>query len=156
MSPDAISPVVVADKLEHIRRMQDGIRSLPLESLLAFTADPRMVAAGDSYLRRALEALLDLARHLLVKGFGRAPAEYAEVAKQLGEVGVLDAAMAGKLIVMARYRNRMVHFYAEIADNELYRILSTQSKDVDDVVAAIKKWLDAHPERVARKDEATS
>ena len=75
MSPDAICPVVVADKLEHIGRMQDGIRSLPLESLAAFTADPRMVAAGDSYLRRALEVLLDMARHLLAKGFGRAPAD---------------------------------------------------------------------------------
>jgi uncharacterized protein YutE (UPF0331/DUF86 family) len=149
MSPDAISPVVVADKLEQLGRMRDGIRSLPLESLEAFTADPRMVAAGDSYLRRALEALLDLARHLLAKGFGRAPAEYAEVGKQLGEVGILDAALAAKLIVMARYRNRMVHFYSEISESELYRILSAQSNDVDDVVVAIKMWLNAHPERIA-------
>jgi uncharacterized protein YutE (UPF0331/DUF86 family) len=152
MSPGAISAVVVADKLEQIRRMLDGIRSLPLESLDALTADPRMVAAGDSYLRRALEALLDLARHLLAKGFGRAPAEYAEVARQLGEVGILDAPSASRLTVMARYRNRMVHFYDEISDDELYGILSRELTDIEGVVAALTRWLAAHPEHMTRTD----
>ena len=65
MSPSQIRRVVVADKIAAVRRMLDGIRTLPLGDLADFTADPRMVAAGDSYLRRALEALLDLARHVL-------------------------------------------------------------------------------------------
>src|SRR5262249_44455567 len=111
MTPGLISRVVVADKIAAIRRMLDGIRSLPLADLAAFTADPRMVAAGDSYLRRALEALLDLARHVLAKGFGRAAAEYADIARQLGEVGVVSSDLAARLGIMARYRNRMVHFY---------------------------------------------
>ncbi len=65
MTPSRVRRVVLADKIAVVRRMIDGIRSLPLESLRSFTADPRMVAAGDSYLRRALEALLDLCRHVL-------------------------------------------------------------------------------------------
>ena len=149
MSPGAISGIVVADKLAAVRRMLDGIRSLPLDELAAFTADPRMVAAGDSYLRRALEAMLDLGRHILAKGFGRAPAEYAEIARQLGEAGVLDSVRSARLVVMARYRNRMVHFYDEISDEELYGILSRELRDVEDLVAAITDWLKAHPDRVA-------
>lgn len=149
MSPGAISGIVVADKLTAVRRMLDGIRSLPLDELAAFTADPRMVAAGDSYLRRALEAMLDLGRHILAKGFGRAPAEYAEIARQLGEAGVLDPARSARLVVMARYRNRMVHFYDEISDEELYGILSRELRDVEDLIAAITDWLKAHPDRVA-------
>lgn len=152
MSPGLISRVVVADKIAAIRRMLDGIRSLPLDDLTTFTADPRMVAAGDSYLRRALEALLDLARHVLAKGFGRAPAEYAEVARQLGEVGVVDAARCARLMEMARYRNRMVHFYDEISDAELHGILSKELQDVEDVVLAITDWLQGHPDRVNPKE----
>ena len=149
MSPGLISGIIVADKLAAVRRMVDGIRSLPLDDLAAFTADPRMVAAGDSYLRRALEAILDLGRHILAKGFGRAPAEYAEIARQLGEAGVLDPARSARLVVMARYRNRMVHFYDEISDEELYGILSRELRDVEELVAAITNWLKAHPARVA-------
>jgi uncharacterized protein YutE (UPF0331/DUF86 family) len=152
MSPGLISRVVVADKVAAIRRMLDGARSLPLTDLSAFTADPRMVAAGDSYLRRALEALLDLARHVLAKGFGRAPAEYAEVARELGEVGVVDAARAARLAVMARYRNRMVHFYDEITSEELYGILTRDLADIKNLVEAVTAWMAAHPDRVSDKD----
>ena len=97
MSPGHVSRIVVADKIALIRRMLQGIGTLPLDSLASFTADPRMVAAADSYLRRALEAVLDLGRHVLAKGFGRAPAEYGEVARQLGEVGVVEAPLTSRL-----------------------------------------------------------
>lgn len=154
MTPGAVNRVVVADKVALVRRMLDGIGTLPLGSLADFTADPRMVAAADSYLRRTLEALLDLARHVLAKGFGRAPAEYAEVARQLGEVGVIDVALAARLGIMARYRNRMVHFYDEISDGELFTIVTGELGDVELVIAAITEWLAAHPDRVSQNESA--
>jgi uncharacterized protein YutE (UPF0331/DUF86 family) len=70
--------------------MLDGIRALPLYSGSAFLADPRNVAAAESHLRRALEALLDLGRHVLARGFGRAATEYKDIARALIEVGVLE------------------------------------------------------------------
>ena len=42
MSPGSISPIVVTDKVALVRRMRDGIASLPLGTLEAFTADSRM------------------------------------------------------------------------------------------------------------------
>lgn len=62
MTPGRVRRVVVADKVETIRRMLDGIGTLPLADLAAFREELRMVAAGDSFLRRALEALLDPGR----------------------------------------------------------------------------------------------
>jgi uncharacterized protein YutE (UPF0331/DUF86 family) len=47
-----------------------------------------MEAAAESHLRRALEALLDLCRHVLAKGCGRAVAEHKDIARALIEVGV--------------------------------------------------------------------
>lgn len=145
MSPGSISRIIVADKIALIRRMLDAIAELPLESLAAFTSDRRMVAAADSYLRRALEALLDLARHVLAKGFGRAPAEYAAVARELGQV-VISSPRAARLEIMARYRNR---FYDEITDEELFRILTTELGDIEGVVSDIATWMSAHPDRVS-------
>ena len=42
--------------------------------------DRRNPAAAESFLRRAIEALLDAARHLLAKGHGPAGLEYRDVA----------------------------------------------------------------------------
>jgi len=47
-------------------------------------------AVGGARPDSDLDLALDLARHVLAKGFGRAPAEYGEVARQLGEVGVVN------------------------------------------------------------------
>lgn len=77
------------------------------------------------------------------------PAEYAEIGRQLGEVGVLDVSETSRLVLMARYRNRMVHFYNEMMDAELFTVLSTKLRDIEGVVAGITRWMVAHPERVA-------
>ena len=95
MTPGPLDEKVVAERSEWVRDMLEAIRELPLDSVEDFTAERRNVAAAESSLRRALEALLDLGRHVLAKGFGDAPAEYKEVAKRLGERGVLTAAEAG-------------------------------------------------------------
>ena len=47
---------------------------------------------------------------------------------------------------MARYRNRMVHFYDDITPAELYEILTRERGDVEAVLAAILAWLAEHPE----------
>ena len=66
------------------------IRKLPLESRESFEADSRNVGTAESCLRRALEALLDIGRHLLVKLAGTGVTEYKAVGRRLGEHAVLD------------------------------------------------------------------
>ncbi len=119
MSPEPITAVVVTDRAAWVRRMLTGIRSLPVDSAEEFTAHPRTVAAAESYLRRALEALLDLGRHILAKGFARGVAEYKAIASALEEEGVLTPADAELLIRLAGYRNRIAHFYYAGGDDEL-------------------------------------
>ena len=148
MTPSRIRAKVVADRASWIRRMLDGIRGLPTESPEAFAADPRTAAAAESYLRRALEALLDLGRHVLAKGFGRGVAEYKEVPAELLKNGVLTPVQAGVLREMAGYRNRMVHFYDEVEVHELYEICTQSLDDIEATLDAILAWIDGHPEFV--------
>jgi len=146
MSPGKIREKVVAEKAAVVGQMLAGIESLPLGSLETFLADPRMVAAGESYLRRALEALLDLGRHLLAKGFGVPAVEYKEIARALGERGVLDADHSRILEQMAGYRNRLVHFYDEISTEELFDILIRHRQDLALLLGDCEEWLADHSE----------
>lgn len=146
MSPSKIRLKTVTAKAEMIREMLAAVQTLPLASEAAFSADPRMVAAGESFLRRSLEGLLDLGRHVLSKGFGKVIPDYAAVADGLAAQGILSPESAAKLRLMARYRNRMVHFYDEIHPPELYGILTEKLGDVEEVLATIQSWLVAHPD----------
>ena len=152
MTAGRVSRAVVADRVALIRRLLDETGMLPLDDLDDFTRDPRMVAAGESYLRRALEALLDIARHVLAKGFARGPSEYAEVARQLGEVGVVSREQSERLALMARYRNRLVHGYDEVTARELYELLARRLGDVEEMVTAVTTWMMEHPDRVSEED----
>ena len=149
MTPGRVSRAVVADKVALIHRLLDEAGTLPLDDLDAFTRGPRRVAAGESYLRRTLEALLDISRHVLAKGFARGPSEYAEVARQLGEVRVVSPAQGERLVRMARYRNRLVHVYDEVTAPELYDRLVRRRGDIEETLGAVADWMAAHPDRVA-------
>jgi len=97
-------------------------------------------------VRRGLEALLDLGRHILAKGFGRPVVEYKEIPITLREIGVLAEREAGLLRDMAGYRNRLVHFYSEVTPQELFHIRSSRLTDIEDVLSTLLHWLQAHPE----------
>lgn len=148
MTRGTIQQKVLSAKIETIREMLLQIQTLPLESVESFAADPRMVAAGESFLRRALEALLDLSRHLLAKGFGVAATEYKAVPRQLLNLGLIEQPLAEKMVAMAGYRNRLVHFYAEVTVEELHRALTENLSDVEAVVETLLAWVEKHPERV--------
>jgi uncharacterized protein YutE (UPF0331/DUF86 family) len=150
MSPGQVSERVVTARIGWTRDMLARIRALPLESFERFTADARSVAAAESYLRRALEALLDLGRHVLAKALGVAATEYKDIPKRLNETGILSAEDAAVLARLAGYRNRMVHFYREIAERELYEICGGQLADVERITQAIAGWVGEHPELVDR------
>ncbi len=145
-----IQEKVVVAKAAKVREMLDALGTLPLERRQVFLADPRMVAAGESFLRRALEALLDLGRHILAKAHDCPVAEYAEIGRRLGELGVLDPAAAGLLERMGRYRNRLTHFYDEVTPDELYDLLTERRGDVEAVLDALLTWVRAHPEMMDR------
>ena len=91
------------------------------------SGDPRNVAAGDSYVRRALEALMDLGRHILAKGLGRVASEYRDISRQLLAGGVIDEETSQRMSDMAGYRNRLVHFYDEVTPRELHASALTAS-----------------------------
>ena len=150
MVPGLVSQKIVSAKLNVISDMVGSVESLPLASENEFTRDPHMVAAGESYLRRALEALLDLGRHVLAKGFGSPVAEYAAIADQLRAKGVVPSDLAVRLKLMAGYRNRLVHEYDVVTPSELYTILTAKISDVVAVSDAIRRWLAENPERVDR------
>ena len=146
MTPGSISERTVSDRLIWIDQMVDEIRALPLSDRNAFFADRRNVWAAESCLRRALEALFDLGRHILAKGFGTGVTEYKEIAVALHAQNVLANEEATLLRTLAGYRNRMVHFYHEVQPEELYEICSSQLSDVERLASAYRTWLQQHPE----------
>jgi len=146
MVPGHIDRRVVTDRLARADRMVAEIRALPLQDKADFLADSRNIWAAESCLRRALEALFDLGRHILAKGFGRGVEEYKQIAEELANVGVLSEEEARLLRLMAGYRNRLVHFYHDVSPEELFQICAEDLDDVERIADAFRSWVREHVE----------
>ena len=146
MTPQKIRASVVLERVAWVRKMLDGLRRIPAGSLEELLSDERNVPAAESYLRRALEGLLDLGRHILAKGFGEGVLEYKMIPGELARNGVLSQDASALLTEMTGYRNRLTHFYAEVTPKELHLILTSRLSDLEDVLDEILRWLREHPE----------
>jgi uncharacterized protein YutE (UPF0331/DUF86 family) len=147
MTPGVVRMAIVAERASWVRAMVNGIASLPLEGPEQFLADPRSPAAAESYLRRALEALLDLGRHLLAKGFAVAATEYKDIGRELHRAQILSEAEGVLLRRLAGYRNRLVHFYHEVSQEELYEICTVHVQDIEALLDRLLGWVRSHPEK---------
>lgn len=126
-----------------VREMLEALRDLPLEDMAGFLRTRHNVAAAESYLRRALEALFDIGRHILAKEFAHPATEYKEIAAGLYQKGVMGTESAEMMRKMAGYRNRMVHFYHEISSEELYEICSRHLPEVESLLNDLLNWIRA-------------
>jgi len=108
-----------------------------------FLSDKTRTGAAESYLRRSLEAIFDVGRHILAKtGSLELAAEYKTIARGLEKKGIVDVFLGKRLVEMAGYRNRLVHLYCEVTDEELYSIITQELEDIRDFIRQIRNFLE--------------
>lgn len=131
---------VVGDRLQIVAMCLADLRSLPSQGLHEFTSDRRNPAAADSLLRRAIEALFDVARHLLAKAFGVGALEYRQVAALAGEKGlVADAILQERFREIAGFRNRLTHFYGDVRTEELFGVVRDDLADLERLAEELRQ-----------------
>ena len=71
----------------------------------------------------AIEAAIDLSNHAISRLGLRSAEDYADAFRVLAEKGAFSDELLERLIQMARFRNRLVHFYFKMDDETVVRIL---------------------------------
>lgn len=138
MTAGVIDLKVVGDRLQIVAEALERLRSLPVERE-PFAADWRNAAAADALLRRGIEALFDVARHLLSRGFGLGALEYRQAARACAEKGlVTDPELAARFVEIAGFRNRLTHFYDEVTAEELLAVRAAHLDDLEALAAALR------------------
>ena len=133
---------VISDRLDRIRRSTNRLHKLAQLSWEQFLADPDNFAVAEHHLRRAIEALLDVGRHILAKQGLARPSDYRAVIISLGHHGILPMEFSEKIQGMAGYRNRLVHAYADVTEKEIYEIITTRLDDFRQFVKYIVDYIE--------------
>jgi len=116
-----------------IAYIEDSLRSLERFKGVSFgefhsNSDHFRIAFYD--LHRALEAVMDIGSHILSRIPGARPSSYKDIPRLLEKHKMIPNDFASnQLTKMAGYRNRMVHFYGEITEQEIYNIIQEELED---------------------------
>ena len=137
-----IDRLLVQRRLALIASYLDELSRLARVPRKAFLEDKDKTAAAESYLRRSLEAIFDIGRHVLAKSGGVELAmEYKSIARGLGDKGIVSKEMSDTLVKIAGYRNRMVHLYDMVDEEEIYDIIQANLSDIRSFIREVRDFL---------------
>ncbi|HKL75591.1 MAG TPA: DUF86 domain-containing protein [Halanaerobiales bacterium] len=122
---------VVLDRISIIKNSLKRLKEISKLSKQEFKNNDDYFAIAEHHLRRSLEAVIDLGRHICVKEDLGQPQDYTEVFDILNNGGVLSKEFTENIRGMAGYRNRLVHMYNQIDKEEIYQILQERLDDFD-------------------------
>lgn len=128
--------------LHNLERYTGHLHTLVALGRDEFLADPIRVGAAKYYRQVSIECCLDLASHLIAAERFRAPQDYADVFKVLNEEGILPDEFSTRLQQMARFRNLLVHLYAETDDAQIYESLEADLGDFETFVSYLLAFLE--------------
>jgi len=92
-------------------------------------------------LQIAVEACMDVAHHIISDEKWREPDSYADAFSVLAENGVITMEQAERYALMARFRNRIVHYYEKVEPEQVFAIFKKHLGDFDDFAASIRNWM---------------
>ena len=129
------NPDKIAKLVSELRRAVARLDSLRGTGRGTFLGDPDKIGSAKYNFIIAIEAAIDICNHVISQNGFRTPEDYADTFQVLSEQGAFDKEFCGSLKEMARFRNRLIHLYWEVDDENIYEILRTRLGD-------FKKYLD--------------
>ncbi len=123
-NPDKITKLV-----SEMRKAVNRLTFLKTLEKEAFLNDPDKIGSAKYNFVVAIEVAIDICNHVISQNSYRVPDDYADTFQVLGEQGAFDTGFINDLKEMARFRNRLIHLYAEVDDEQIYSILRSRLDD---------------------------
>lgn len=99
--------------------------------------DPDKMAAVKYRMVVSVEAAIDVAEHVIASEGWPAPDSFAEAFATLGTKGWLSERLSLAMQDAARFRNLLVHGYAEVDDERVREILRENLEDLSEFTRAM-------------------
>ncbi|PIV20958.1 MAG: DUF86 domain-containing protein [Deltaproteobacteria bacterium CG_4_8_14_3_um_filter_45_9] len=135
------NPDKIASLVSEMRKAINRLKSLATLDKESFLNDPDKIGSAKYNFVMAIESAIDICNHIISQNGYRAPEDYADTFQVLGEQGIFDKDFLRTLKDMARFRNRLVHLYREVDDEQVFEILQSRLDDFKTFLGNIAVFL---------------
>jgi uncharacterized protein YutE (UPF0331/DUF86 family) len=132
----------IRHKLRAIKTCLEKLEELKKNREDEFLSDYKLTDTARHNLQIAVEAMLDIANHIIARHSFEIPKRNADSFIILCKHGILSREMRATYAAMARFRNRIVHMYDDVDNREVYRILQEHLNDYDSFVRDIVRYME--------------
>lgn len=129
-------------KLRNMKKYVDFLKSRRNITKEKLRKDYTLRSAIERNFHMALESVFDIGEMIISIQELRKPEDYKDIIEILGEEGILPQRFAEKFAPAAGFRNILVHRYAEVKLNELYRHLMEDLEDFDFFAKCIAEFVE--------------
>ena len=121
-------------RLEILRTNLECLAAIPQETLEEFSADFRNLDSALHRLQTSIQALLDIGAVLVARLGLPAPRTSIEILSNLEEASHLPEGSSVRFRPILGFRNRVVHLYDRIDEKIVYRILTEERGDLEELL----------------------
>ena len=131
----------IKDKINIIENNLKDLKKFLDCSCDEFLSDYRNPASAKYLLQTSIEAMNDIANHIIASKRLKKPETSAQSLKILNKNDFISDEKLPNYIKMIKFRNRLVHLYNEIDNKQLYQILKNNLSDLEYFIKEIVKIL---------------
>jgi len=132
----------ICHKLERLKGYVEELRNLRGLTRAELENKPVERAAVERFFQVSIESVIDICSMIISYEGLEKPDEYRKMISALDEVEVLDADFARDFSQVAGFRNVLVHQYAQVNLDLMYRFLQNRLSDFDAFAQAVAQYLD--------------
>jgi uncharacterized protein YutE (UPF0331/DUF86 family) len=123
----------IRSKLDILRENLARLAEIPQATYAEFASDFRNLDSALHRLQTSIQALIDVAAYVCAqRGLGT-PGSSFDVIERLERAGFLPAGAAERFAPVVGFRNRVVHLYDRIDPQIVYRILTEERADIEEL-----------------------
>ncbi|MDR5703915.1 MAG: DUF86 domain-containing protein [Armatimonadota bacterium] len=129
---------------EFLRLLSEDLKTLQEKvqvSKEVYLKDRDIQAVVERRLQTATESCINIGNHIIARLGLRAPQDYEDVFRILGEARILTFELVQQMVDMSKFRNLLVHVYWGIDQEQVYDSLLSRLVTLEAFVKHIVQWL---------------
>lgn len=136
-----VRPEIIRRRIDKLEEYLEILRRARGYSFEEFVADPERYGSAERFLHLAIEAVNDMAAHVVADD-NLGPFERArDLPAIFAEEGYIDEGLREKWSDMVGFRNVLVHEYVDINRRTVYDALQNNLQDVEELKRVFARFL---------------
>jgi len=133
----------INSKMIFIKERLSALRELANLNEDDFKSDKRNIGSACYWLQTMVESMIDIAQHIAVKEglIKSTDVSSADFFEEMAAAGIISKENMRKYRVMIKFRNRVVHLYQQVNEDEILKILKEDLKDYDVFLKEIAEFM---------------